>query len=241
MNNLSERLNSWKNAFDSRQKYSTMDRRPFYEIARPYLPNNKAGIIVDIGAGEGSFASHLGLYGKYTNIYLLDGNNQTIQYLKEKQTNAILYRAPNKLPFEDSCISFIHCSHMVEHLTHTELYSFLKEIDRVLGNKGTLVISTPLLCDLFYSDLSHIKPYNPDIFINYLCRRAKQRTAENISENYSVQMLVYRQMPTNFVGWGASNLFIDFTIQVLKKVLIKFGINNYINNGFTLVLQKSGS
>jgi len=111
MGNFHDRLNSWKNSFYSRQNYATMDRRPFYEVAIPYLPNEKAGIIVDIGAGEGGFANHLDIYSKYSSIFLLDANNQTIQYLKEKQTNAILYRAPEKLPFEDSTVSFIHCTH----------------------------------------------------------------------------------------------------------------------------------
>ena len=238
MNNFYDKPNSWKNSFYSRKNYSTMDRHPFYEIAIPYLPNDKDGIIVDIGAGEGEFANHLDLYSKYSNLFLLDANNQTIQYLKERKINAISYRAPERLPFEDSTVSFIHCSHMVEHLNHTELYSFIKEINRVLNNGGILVISAPLLWDCFYYDLSHIKPYYPRVFISYLCRQSSQRTAEGISQNFTVQKLVYRYTTSGFGEWGANNIVFDFIIQISKKILRKIGINKYIQNGFTLVLQK---
>ena len=114
MKNFYDKINSWKDSVYSRRNYTRMDHHPFYEIAIPYLPKDIQEIIVDIGSGKGEFAEHLDLYTKYTNIFLLDGNNQTIQALQEKNINALSYRAPEKLPFEDGTISFVHCSNMKE-------------------------------------------------------------------------------------------------------------------------------
>jgi ubiquinone/menaquinone biosynthesis C-methylase UbiE len=238
MSNFTEKLNSWKNSFYSRKHYCTLNRHPFYEIAAPYLPPDKDEVVLDIGAGEGEFAQHLGLFSKYTNLYLLDANGQTIDSLAPKTSNAILYRAPEKLPFGDGTVSFIHCSHLMEHLSHSELYSFLKEIDRVLNKGGVLVISAPLLWKYFYINLSHVKPYYPDIFIKYLCNPAGQRSAESISHKFAVKKLVYRYTTTDFGEWGANNVVFDFILQVSKRIWRKIGINKYVQNGFTLVLQK---
>ena len=238
MNTFYDKLNSWKNSFYARKKYSTVDYHPFYRITIPFLPNDKDGIIVDIGSGKGEYANLLDLYGKYNNVLLLDANNQTIQHLKKKQINAILYRAPERLPFEDSTVSFIHCSHLVEHLNHTELHSFLKEINRVLNSRGILVISAPLLWEPFYDDLSHIKPYYPGVFTRYLCKKSGQPTTECISQEFAVQKLVYRYTTGGYGEWGANTIVVDFIIQIFKKILRKIGINKYIQNGFTLVLQK---
>ncbi|UCH13373.1 MAG: class I SAM-dependent methyltransferase [Bacteroidales bacterium] len=239
MNKFYDKLDSWKKSFRSRKNYTTKDRHPFYEIAIPYLPNNKAEVIVDIGAGKGEFVNHLNLYAKYKNVFLLDANKHTIQYLKEKHSNAILYRAPEKLPFEDSTVSFIHSSHMVEYLNHVEFYTFLKEIDRILKDKGILMISAPLLWEEFYYDLSHVRPYYPDVFTVYLCSEKGVQTREVISKNYTIQKLIYRYTTIDSVDWGANSIIFDFIIQLLKKVLKNLGINKYKKNGFTLILQKN--
>lgn len=238
MSSFYNKFQSWRDSFIARKNYSTMDKYPFFEIVVPYLPKDKFGVIVDIGAGYGGFAKHLDLYSKYKNVVLLDSNKQTIEYLISNKMNAILYKAPEKLPFRDGTVSFIHCSHMVEYLNHTEFYSFLKEINRVLNNKGILVISAPLLWGNFYDDLNHVKPYNPNVFISYLHKGYGERTLEVISNNYIVKKLVYRYTKINFVELGANNAFLDFIIQLSKQLLRMIGVIKYKKNGYTIVLQK---
>jgi ubiquinone/menaquinone biosynthesis C-methylase UbiE len=235
---LARELYSWRESYQTRKDYCTKDRRPFYDVAGKYLPDDAEQIIVDIGAGEGGFAEYLKLSDRFRNLYLLDANSLTIECLKGKLSNVILYKAPEPLPFEDGTVSYVHCSHIVEHLYYSELYSFLKEIDRVLNKGGILVITTPLLWGYFYKDLSHVKPYYPSVFINYLCRQSKQRSTEAISANYVIAEQVYRYTTECFEEWGSEYLFIDFVIQFSKKVLNKLGIKKYTKNGYTLVLRK---
>lgn len=234
-----QKTESWKKAYQSRKDYCTWDRRPFFKIAAKYLPRDKKSIIVDIGSGEGGFVNYLDLNNKYKNLYLLDGNSATIEKIKNTFANTLFYKAPQKLPFDDLAVSYIHCSHLIEHLNNHELYQFLKEIDRVLAKDGIFIISSPMLWRHFYSDLSHIKPYNPEVLMHYLCSESKNRTAEVISDKYSVLELAYRYWALEFdEGWGSDKYLIDFIIQIFKKFFSKLGMKRYTKNGYTIVLKK---
>lgn len=47
------------------------------------------------------------------------------------------------LPFKDSSFKLIYCSHVLEHVTHSEIENCLKEIFRCLCPGGELVICVP--------------------------------------------------------------------------------------------------
>jgi len=166
---IKEKYNLWIKSFKFRRNYCTSSKRTFYDIAAKYLPSDENGIIVDIGSGQGKFIDYLKLVQKYKNVFLLDENDTTVEKLRNRFENVILYKAPDKLPFEYAAVRYVHCSHLIEHLSYQELYRFLKEIDRILSKDGVLVISTPMLWSNFYNDLSHVRPYNPRVLEKYLC------------------------------------------------------------------------
>jgi len=240
MNRLTKKYKSWKKSYNFRRYYCTIDKRPFYDIAAKYLPLGKDAIVVDIGSGEGLFADYLNLANKYKNLFLLDGNSITIENIKSRFENAVLYRASKKFPFKTATVSYIHCSHLIEHLSSKELHQFLKEVDRVLNKGGIFIVSAPMLWSGFYSELSHVKPYNPAVILNYLCRKPKNRSADIISKNYTQEELIYRYRISDFdEGWGSKLLPADFAIQGIKWVLSQLGLRKYAKNGYTLVLRKN--
>jgi len=234
------KIKSRERSFRDRKYYCTQERSPFYKIAKKYIPVDGSCTILDIGAGEGDFANLLNLYSKHKNVFLLDGNTGTVEKLREKYANVIHYKAPRKLPFTDHSVDYIHSSHLIEHLNSLDLFQFLKEIDRVLAIGGIFIVSSPMLWKEFYSDLSHIRPYNPEILINYFCDGSpKNRSSEVISKEYSVQELVYRYNEIEYSeGLGSEVYPIDFIIQLLKKIISLFGIKRYEKNGYTIVLKK---
>lgn len=237
---LKSKYKSLRSALEQRKLYCTLDRYPFYLVAARYLPLEKNRIIIDIGCGIGGFTEALGIHTKYNNVFLLDGNDETIEILKAKFNNTILYKAPAELPFENSTVSYIHCSHLIEHLRNEELYNFLKVIDRVLMRNGIFVVSTPMLWSGFYDELNHVRPYSPYVLFNYLCGYGENLSAKTISEKYSEVERVYRYNTVDFYeGWGTNLFCFDFIIQVLKRVLSKIGIKKYIKNGYTLILKKN--
>ncbi len=218
-----------------KHRYCTKSRRPFYELAKKYLPKDKNAIILDIGSGFPIFGENI----KHKNIYFLDKN-------KVNHKNYIHYIAPGKLPFKKKSVQFIHCSHLIEHLSTStkKTYKLLKEIDRVLTNKGILVISAPLLTENFYGEPTHKRPYAPQGIAKYLCKR-KNKTADytmgNISDNYIIKNLTYRytsKADYDNCGLGSKYLLIDLLITILKKMLNKLGFVNYIKSGYTLILKK---
>lgn len=218
------------------KKFATHAREPFFALAAPFItPTSK---VLDIGPGRGDFSDHHGR----TDFYLFEGNPETVVLLKQKHANVSEGLLPT-LPFADGFFDMIHCSHVVEHLEPQLFYDSLKEMDRCLAPGGYLVISTPLLWDGFYNDLSHVRPYNPKTFRNYLADKVghKARTRSVISTDYTVTKLQYRYLPydafEDFQDKG-NNILVKlflFNARLLKKM----GLTEYRKTGYTIVLQKS--
>ncbi len=226
----------------NRKAYSTIRREPFYQIAKRYLPEGSEKVILDVGAGDGSFVTNLGLENKYRKVYLLDGNSDSVNLLLKGGLKGVLYRAPAILPFDDLSVDFIHCSHFIEHLDFREVHSFLKEIDRVLKRGGVFVISAPLMWADFYGDLSHIKPYNPEVILKYMGGSRINRTAQLISDNYQNKELVYRNFCSGVLTDVHSDfLLVDLLLSISRKILSLLRIKRYHRNGYTLVIEKMAS
>ncbi|MCB2231396.1 class I SAM-dependent methyltransferase [bacterium] len=239
---LSGKYRSWRDGFLQRKKYCHMDRRPYYDVAARFLPSSPSAVVVDIGSGDGSFVEHLALCARFPETYLLDANLETIFELAGRFAHALTYRAPERLPFADSSVHLVHSSHLIEHLQPAELLSFLIEIDRVLAPDGVLVISTPMVWKGFYSDLSHVRPYNPGVLTHYLADPGRSRSARTVSTGYRVEELVYRFARVHDLseGWGSSHLVPDLLIQLAKRLCEVIGIYRFEKTGYTIVLRKSG-
>lgn len=235
-------LGRWKNEHRQRTRYGVPSRLPFFELAKKFLPPPGESIVLDIGPGNGDFAAQLRLKELFPKTHaLLEGNEWSVKELERKGYHAAHYRAPGRLPFNDGSVAFVHLSHIVEHLPHQELYVFLKELDRVMDEGGIIVISTPLLWQRFYDDLSHIKPYNPPVFINYLTKNKENATQEPISTGYVVRELQYRYRVIDEPEWGSRFFVIDALMRGLRIIRSFLGFRRYIKNGYTLVLQKGVS
>ncbi|HNQ67616.1 MAG TPA: class I SAM-dependent methyltransferase [Bacteroidales bacterium] len=219
------------------KKFVTTKRDVFFDIAGAYLQSDS--IVLDIGTGEGSFAKHF----NRDDFYLFDGNQLSVELLKQEYKNFFYGKLP-VLPFEDNKFDLIHCSHVVEHLEPQVFYESLKEMDRCLRNNGYLVISTPLMWDKFYDDLSHLKPYNPNIISKYLTAQTGMNyTRDKISESYQLVELKFRYHEVFF----AEKFSIDgnkFAAKILKKFIslsYRLGLRQYEKNGYTIVLKKENN
>lgn len=215
------------------KKFATHRREPFFGLASPYI--EKKSKVLDIGPGSGSFSD----FHSRNDFYLFEGNQESVLKLKEKHTHVHQGMLPG-LPFEASFFDVIHCSHVIEHLEPQVFYDSLVEMDRCLAPGGVMVISTPLLWDGFYNDLSHVRPYNPKVFLNYLgSKNPKSRTRSVISNKYEIEHLQYRFLAYPLfedVNPG-SNLLGKLTFLGVK-ILRKLGWRDYKKTGYTVVLRK---
>lgn len=216
------------------EKFATHQREPFFEIAKELIsPENK---VLDIGAGDGSFAA----FCQNKEIFLLDGNKESVNYLKTKFNNVVLGNLP-LLPYSDQFFDLIHMSHVIEHLQPQKVYDTLKEMNRCCKPGGALVISAPLMWEGFYNDLSHVKPYNPLIFQKYLCAGDNfSLTRKKITDQFSVERLQYRfQERVFFYGIKNSKNVIHKVLYRFYKFLQQKGVKRFHKTGYTIVLRKN--
>lgn len=68
------------------------------------------------------------------------GNNRLAEPWRNHDTDMDL-RSP--LPFEDGTVQFISAEHCVEHVTHSQAWSFFEECLRVLAPGGVVRIAIP--------------------------------------------------------------------------------------------------
>jgi ubiquinone/menaquinone biosynthesis C-methylase UbiE len=233
-------IEKWHKSFIERKNYGNRGHQPFFHLATQYLRRSENEVIVDVGAGDGAFADLVVKEGPITNLYPLDQNDLSVLELKKRFGKAAHYRAPDKMPFNDSTVSFVHCSHIIEHLTHSDLYVLLSEFNRVLIPGGRLVISAPLLWEGFYNDLSHIKPYNHTVITSYLCKRTANPTAKSISESFRVLDLKYRYaFITENEFSGSIYVIVDAIMYFFKILFYMLGFRRYQKSGYIIILEKS--
>ena len=214
-------------------EFATHDRRVFFDIARKYLSGCEK--ILDLGSGSGRFIEFLGR----DDIYALDGNEISVGKLKNLTRNATHAVLPN-IPFPDNYFNGVHASHILEHLCPEDFYSTLKEMNRVLKGGGILVVSSPMLWDGFYDDLSHIKPYHPQVFEQYLCTgRSYQSSTRSEIGGYKIRDLLYRYkfQELNPVMIRHLHLF-NFLAKTFIILLWKIGVGHFNKTGYTIILEK---
>ena len=83
------------------------------------------------------------------------------------------------------------CSHVLEHLPPLNVYSSLLELDASTRKGGILVLAGPLEWPGFWSDLTHVRPYNPEVFLRYLCSMTSDNSMPPVSQAYEPLELVY--------------------------------------------------
>lgn len=178
--------------------------------------------ILDLGCGNGGFASLAP-----ERIIGADLNSKSVAYARRKGCTVVQADIRN-LPFQERSLAAIHCSHVIEHFLPQDVHRILSEANRVLQKGGMLVIRSPLLWSNFYSDLTHVRPYNPSAVIHYLVE-STQRTLPQISANYRVLRLKWRYAPL----WRKIR-FLNIPFNFLNR----WGFPWLKKNGYMLVMKK---
>lgn len=104
--------------------------------------------ILDAGCGYGEF---MDLCPKNKDVSGIDLNVSAQDKIKQADLN-------KKIPFSKESYDTVTMFHVLEHLTNPQ--QALKEVKRVLKNKGRIVVVVPSLSlDKFFYDPTHIRPY----------------------------------------------------------------------------------
>lgn len=133
------------------------------KIVNPALSD----IILDLGCGSGNACFHLAKRCK--KIYGVDIKKNAIRFcqdikLKEKEKNCFfVHLTDSKLPFKDKTFDKVLLLDVIEHIDNPT--NTLKEINRVLSDTGTFIITAPNYLSMwpvieFFADRLTISPEN---------------------------------------------------------------------------------
>lgn len=214
-------------------------RKATFRFAASFIEQNAK--VLDIGCGSGEFADLLGK----EDIHLMDWNEETVRTLRKRWMNVYCASLPD-VPFPPDSFDVIHCSHVMEHLQPESVHQALCNMDRCLCDGGVLILSFPLLHSGFYDDLSHVKPYNSQVFLHYLVKSSnRSRTRQLIRGSYALIDQMYRYKvkppPTLYVQTkGIQGLILRKILRLVEVVFCHISICLVEKSGEVLVLKKVG-
>lgn len=128
-----------------------------------------------------------------------------------------------KLP--DSCVTEVHCSHFLEHLTGLQRVQFLNELHRVLIPGGKALIITPhWASNRAYGDFTHQWPPVSEMFYYYLSKQWRKDNA-----------------PHNDIEWNPQGYKCDFAATWGYSVHPQIQSRNKENQDFAFTFYKEAA
>lgn len=114
------------------------------------------GKVLDVGAGNE------GLYWYHNNTVMFDRSKELAELCKKHNYPFKQGDVTRKWPFRDKTFDVVWAGHIIEHLAVKEASHFLREAYRVLKEGGHVILITPSTASLllFYSEWTHIRPYD---------------------------------------------------------------------------------
>lgn len=133
-----------KSEFYSKGYYKGLAPEPRFKEILEIADKLRAGRLLDIGCGDGTFTVLLKEALKAEEVVGIEIAPEAIVALKQKGIKACqLDIDENPFPFEDAYFDVVYCGEVIEHVFNPD--HLLEEIHRVLKPEGICIISTPNL------------------------------------------------------------------------------------------------
>jgi SAM-dependent methyltransferase len=107
--------------------------------------------LLDLGCYQGDFTLAMASKIGTGNIVGVDALEETKNDVEKKGIKFYKVDLNDKFPFDNDSFDVITASQIIEHISNTDM--FLREIHRVVTDKGYVVISTPNLAAFFTAPL----------------------------------------------------------------------------------------
>jgi len=129
------------------------------EITLKFLKSIPIQRYLDVGCGDGSFASIVKGSTSGVDVYGIDVSAKAVKLASGKGINAFqVDLSREKIPVESDFFDAVFAGEVIEHVFDTDL--FLDEMFRVLKPQGHLILTTPNLAS-FYNRLALLVGYEP--------------------------------------------------------------------------------
>ncbi|HFU76308.1 MAG TPA: class I SAM-dependent methyltransferase [Arcobacter sp.] len=167
-------------------------------ILKLELPSLKKKRVLDIGCGDGVLSYLISKEGAV--VSGIDYSGIAIEFAKEKTKGLDINYVQGSayaLPFDDDSFDIIVSSDVIEHLEDVPKY--LSEINRVVRDGGSVVLSTPIRYTEHPLDKEHVVEWFKDEY--------KEVIAQQFDDNkffYSHPLVIQEIYEAKFLGktWG---------------------------------------
>jgi|SRR3989338_2922644 len=181
------------------------------------------GDVLEIGCGSG-YLSMLFLSNGAHSVALLDRSEKALIYSKNL-TKKLKIRKRIKwvqsdckiLPFKDGSFNLVHSTGLLEHFSDEDIFKILKEVNRVLKEKGNSIMITPRI-------------FSPEIIWRILKYRGKG-TERLISKKKLKDLLIRASFHNVRVERAYASVipsFINFENWLTKFIDKNFGFMDYL-------------
>lgn len=119
------------------------------------IPQN--AVVLELGAGYCDFINQIKAQRKYA----LDINPQVVEYCNSDVT--FIDSSLDKSEIPDKSVDIVFASNLLEHLKDQEANTLLAQINRLLKNKGKVILIQPnyhYCYREYWDDFTHIKAYS---------------------------------------------------------------------------------
>lgn len=129
------------------QKRGVIKNNPMYEDKINKVLDflrNKSGRLLDVGFGNAYLESKLIKNNTILELFGIDISKVAVFSAREKLKGNFQKASILKIPYEDHYFNYIVVLDVLEHLLPKETTFAYKELNRVLRNGGTLIVSVPI-------------------------------------------------------------------------------------------------
>lgn len=141
--------------------YQSLEFKRVTQLMQAFKKQGTATLrILDYGCGTGKFLDlfcRLGMEATGVDI-----NPEYVQRAQQKGQTA---SDPESFFSADSeKYDIIFLSHLVEHLSPSELHTLIPKLCQKLATQGKIIVLSPTHGERFYYDFTHVRPYHPQSF-----------------------------------------------------------------------------
>jgi ubiquinone/menaquinone biosynthesis C-methylase UbiE len=206
--------------FEERTGATEHDERRVHEYILSRIEKNPNSIL-DVGSGSAWVAKHFqSSECKVVSLDISKNNVKTAKQIVPDSTHSPIVGDSFKLPFKDDSFEVVIASEIIEHVIEPAL--FIKELLRVVGTKGKLIVTTPykeklryylcVHCNKKTPVHAHIHSFDEKKLISYSVSKSHWETFGNKFLIFLRTYIILKYLP--FGLWRA----IDSVFNKLKNI-----------------------
>ncbi|KPJ89853.1 MAG: hypothetical protein AMS18_12095 [Gemmatimonas sp. SG8_17] len=219
-----ERFDSfWEGPDDVERGYRTLGQ--FYRVNYlRHVPQDHNVRILVISCGPGYFVNMLREEG-YTNVAGIDSDSTKVEHAIRHGLNCRTATAFEELQGSDEPYGAVICEQELNHLTKSEMVTFLKLVWQKLAPGGRLIChglngANPIVgAETLAQNFDHF-----NTFTTYSLKQVLEHSGFRDIHVFGLHLYVFYKNPFNYVAWGVSSL-----LSILFRALfVLYGKSNTV-------------